>query len=153
MAKQPENEKDPETQAPPAVTNDQLAAALVTLAASQESAPIRQIPLARAKVRTPWNPTGDKKRPKLSRVTRLNGFRLKESRLSNDEIRGFNALQPGKYNGRKWIVTSSQDEEGSAIDIYLPNKTAAHRIEFRSTCPNGLPDALNLMAREIAAAG
>lgn len=148
----PENEQDPidpiDSNEAPRVTDEALKQALVTIAASQEHAPIRQIPLAKARIRTPWNPTGDKKIPKLSRVTRLNGFRLKESRLKNDEIRAFNKLKPGKYHRGKWLVIASNDEEGAAIDVYFPNKTAAHRIDFRSTCPNGLLDALNIMVRE-----
>lgn len=142
----------PEHPAQESVSKDVLERAIVTLANAQASQRIPQIHISRIKRRSPWNPSGDRKRPKLTRVTWLNGNRLRESRLSNDEIRGFNALVPGKYNGKKWFVSTREDEEGSAIDVYFPNKTPAHRIDFRSVCPRGLIDALNMMKDEAARA-
>lgn len=127
---------------PAAATQDPLMMALLTTLANQGQAiqkllerneqhtgPTPQVPFAKFKQKTPWNPTGAKYKP-LTRPTFLNGHRLKEKTLSQEEIDLLNQVKPGIYNGRKWtVIEQSTNENGAgAIKIYFPNKTPEQRM-------------------------
>lgn len=117
------------------LNNNIMAQAMLKLAEASENGPIKQIPLAKAKIRTPWNPEGlrDDERPELAMPTYLNGFRLRESLLSSLEIELLNKVRNGKYNRKRWTVIVKQgEEEGSGGEkiIYIPNKTQADRIRL-----------------------
>lgn len=106
--------------------------AMTKIANASENGPLRQVPISKAKIKTPWNPEGKKNRPELRRPTYLTGARLREILLSEDEINLLNQVKPGKYHGKRWLVTERDgDKEGSAVDIYLPNKTQEDRLALK----------------------
>lgn len=98
--------------------------------ADAHTGPTPQIPYAKYKHKTPWNPTGEKYRRPLSRPTFLNGHRLHEKQLSQEDIDLLNKVRPGVYNGRKWtVIEQSLNENGQgAIKIYIPNRTPEQRM-------------------------
>lgn len=142
------------------LNNNIMAQAMLKLAEASENGPIKQIPLAKAKIRTPWNPEGlrDEERPELAMTTYLNGFRLRESLLSSLEIELLNKVRNGKYNRKRWTVIVKQgEEEGSGGEkiIYIPNKSQGDRIKLAQdavhpTDPkkNGLVAILEKMIEE-----
>lgn len=119
-----------------------------------EGGPIKQIPIGKAKIKTPWNPTGSKRRPKLRRITRMNGFRLGEMTLSDDEIRGLNQIKAGKYNNGRWVVIESDsNESGASVELFVQNKSQQDRLELAKICPKGLIDILaKILADQTQAA-
>jgi hypothetical protein len=143
-----------ETPAVPGATPEQVNAAIVALAKAAENEGPRRVRHSRARFRTPWNPEGKKRRPTLARTTRLNGFRLKEATLSEEEILLLNRLQPGKYRGGEWIVTETDGEgtAGKALDVYIPNKSQQDRLKRAQIAgTRGLAGLLDLMVQEAAA--
>jgi hypothetical protein len=114
-------------------SNAQMAQAIMKIAESSERGPIKQIPLAKAVIRTAVNPEGkkDHRRPKLKRATYLNGYRLREALLKEEEIKLLNTVKAGRYHNKKWSVReveAGDDESGSSINIYVPNKTQGDRL-------------------------
>lgn len=103
------------------------------IAESLDNGPIKQVPIAKYAAQTPWNPTGDKRRPTLRRTVYMSGSRLREQLLSNEEIRLLNQIKPGKYNDRRWLVieTDGGDAEGGAITILIPNRTPEDRVRLK----------------------
>jgi hypothetical protein len=130
-----------------------LAQALARIVDQGETGPIRQVSVAKAKIRTPWNPTGAKVRAKLSRTVRMNGFTLRERMMSDEEITLLNQVQPGKYHDKKWVVMQVDgDADGSAIDLFIPNKTHADQIEtVRASVTGDLAGILRVIVAEHAA--
>lgn len=135
VAKRDEIE-DPEETAAPVSTNDALVSILARLAENAESGPVKQIPRSKAKIRTPWHPSGSKNRPKLARQTYVNGGHQREILLSNKEIELFNQIKPGMYINRKVLVIESADKDGAAIAVYFPNKTQEDRLLSMQYAPN-----------------
>lgn len=132
----------------PAPTDNALVEALARLVSASEDGPIKQVSIAKATYRTPWYTKGpNDTRPKFARKTRINGFLLRERTHSNEEIQLCNQLKPGKYNNRRWFVTLTEGDEGTALDIYLPNKTQSDRLVLAQTAPD-LVQALKLMINE-----
>lgn len=116
-------------------TNETIAAAIAKIAEASENGPIRQIPASKALFKTPWNPTGKKrgKRIRLSRATYLNGHRLREMMMSEDEINLCNSVKAGLYNGRRWTVQVKEaagQSEGREVLIWIPNKSTADRLQL-----------------------
>jgi len=112
--------------------NRTLIESIAKIANTLADGPTRQIPLAKYKPVTPWNPTGEKNRPKLKRTVFMGGSRLRESFLSSEEIELLNQIKPGKYNGRRWtIVETDGDTEGGTITILVPNKTPEDRVRLK----------------------
>lgn len=145
MAQQAEIDRQEGTREAPAAPqtsqdeiNAKLSQVLEKLADNVDRGPVKQVPLAKAIVRTPWNPTGSRLRPRLQRVTRMNGYRLTETKLTNNAIRMFNQLKGGKYNGGRWVVIDSTDPSGvgGAIDLYVQNKSFADRIQLKADARN-----------------
>lgn len=128
--------------------DERLVAAIELLAAQQEAGPVKQIPLAKAKFCTPWNPTGKRYREELRRPTYLNGHRLRSMMLSEDEIQLLNQLTPGRYHDNRWtVIERHQDDEGTAIQVYIPNRTLQQRLEWKSAAKD-LTDALRQIVAE-----
>lgn len=130
-------------------TNATLGKVLERLADRIEYGPTPQIRAARAKIKTPWNPTGAVRRIKLNRPVYFNGHRLREITLSDGEITGLNKLKAGRYHNRKWLVVEA-DLDGkneSSIQVFVPNKTEADRLETKSAARN-LQEILDLIIAE-----
>lgn len=143
------SDEKPDPNAPVTMTQSQLQMLLESIASMaksqqefNEGGPIRQIPISKTKIQTPWHPTGEKKRPRLRRVTWLNGYRLREIMLSDKEITLLNQLRAGRYNGNRWTVIESagatinngdegQDATNGEVSLYVPNKTQADRIRLK----------------------
>jgi hypothetical protein len=126
-----------------------LAKVLERLADRADYGPTPQVRTGRAKIKTPWNPTGALDRPSLSRSTFLNGHRLRETTLSDGEIAGLNQLKAGRYHNRKWLVVEA-DVDGrdeSSVQVFIPNKTEADRLETKSVARN-LQEILDLILAE-----
>ncbi len=122
------------------------------LSERQDEGPIKQVPVARALYRTPWNPTGKKNRPKLKRATYLNGFRLREMRLTEENIALLNKVKAGKYQDRKWVVVESDgdsEDGGASVNIWIPNKTVQDRLKLANkSAGRGLAALLELIVEE-----
>lgn len=124
-----------------------LVQSIAKMANQTENGPVRQVSVAKAKYCTPWNPTGEKKRPKLKRPTYMSGARLREIMLSSADITLLNQLKAGKYNQKRWVVTERDGgAEGSAIDVMIPNKTMEDRIRLKGEAFN-----LNMLLTKIVA--
>src|SRR3990167_4194699 len=76
-----------------AVTNDRLAEVLEKII---DSSPVKRLPFAKFKTRSPFNPTGNKRR-KLTRVCYQNGAMLPIKVINDEEIALLNRIKPGKY--------------------------------------------------------
>lgn len=101
------------------VSTSQLADAIVS--AVRETQPPRKITFAERKARSPFNPSGNKKRV-LSRVMYQNGTRLMVNRLHDEEISLLNQLKPGKFvNG---LVTVVEKDKGAEQEIHIFYKSA-----------------------------
>lgn len=115
-----------------------------------EAGPIPQIPVARAILPTPWHPSGSKVRPELARTAYLNGHRLREIMMSDEEITLINGLRAGRYMNRKWtVVDTDGDGNAASIQIFLPNKTEAERLEQKSLARNFV-EVLRMIHAEMA---
>lgn len=128
-----------------------IAEVLHRLVDRTEAGPVPQVRIANAKFKTPWNPTGTQDRPSLSRTTFLNGHRLREITLSDEEITLFNKLKPGRYHNRKWLVVEADSENGSSIQVFIPNKTEADRLETKAAASN-LAGILRIMTSDAPSA-
>lgn len=133
----------------PAATSDDVTMKelLKKLVDVQLAQPIPQKSMAQAIYRTPFNPTGKKRRPKLSRKTLMNGHPLSEAFLTDREILLLNQLKAGKYQNRRWTVTELDGEGTSTVQLFIPNKTQADRIEMAQKGKT-LADLLDLIIAE-----
>ena len=109
-----------------------LVQSISNIAEQSDRGPIKGIPIAKSKQRTPWNPTGQKIRVKLRRATYMNGHRLHESRMSALEIELFNQLKPGRYGPKSKIVVIEKggDDGDRELQLWVPNKTVPDRLEM-----------------------
>jgi hypothetical protein len=114
-----------------------------------QSQPAKKIEITDYKVKTPWNPEGNTKRPTLSRQTLQNGYEVSEHFLTDEEIRLFNELKPGRYLNRKIEVIVRESENGSAdtVDLRYPNKTIDQRYDLKALASN-LEDLLRKIIAE-----
>ena len=152
-------DKKESTTAPAAVTETELAPADTTLALTQtmarmldhmEAGRVQQIPISKVVNRTPWNPEGKKnhERVKLTRTTFQNSVRVTAERLTEDEIRAFNKLKPGRYGpDRKWVVVKRGDD---SVDLRYPNKTIEERMELQKHAVGGIIGILNTVNEQYA---
>lgn len=135
--------------------NDRLARAIEMLAEKQDAGPVKQIPLPKAKIRTPWNPTGKKARDraKFERQSYMNGHRLREGMHHEREIELFNQIRHGRYlNGKVTVLEISGGAEGSdRVDLYVKNKTIQDRLEMASFAPSLEILLTNILAEQSAA--
>jgi len=139
--------------APAGLTNSQLQSLIESIAQmarnqqeANEAGPIKQIPISKTKIQTPWNPSGNKKRPVLRRVTWLNGYRLREIMLSDREIELLNQLRSGRYNNNRWTVIEAAgstitegdgpDAKNGEVSVFVPNKTQADRLRLKGEAPD-----------------
>jgi len=128
---------------------ESIATMAKALSVEADVAPIKQVPLAKYKAQTPWNPEGKPEhvRPKLRRTVYLSNRRLSESFLSDEEITLLNRIKAGKYNERRWVVVETDGEaDGSAISIIIPNKTPEDRMRLKGEAP----DIATVLRRIIA---
>jgi hypothetical protein len=89
----------------------------------------KQVPIGKAKIRTPWNPSGNPRKVKLKfKQLYQNGSRVNPDMMSEEEISLVNQLKPGRYNKRKWEVVKRRDK---SIDIRVPNKTLQQRMTLK----------------------
>ncbi len=127
-----------------------MANVLERLVDKNETGPIPQIPTARAILPTPWHPSGELSRPSLSRTTYLNGHRCREILMSNEEIVLCNGLKSGRYQNKRWtVVDTDGDGNAASLQIYLPNKTEADRLEQKSLARN-FAEVLRMIHAEMA---
>lgn len=116
-----------------------LVQSISKIAENADRGPIKQIPIAKTKFRTPWNPKGDKVRTKLTRSTYMNGFRLHESKLKLEEIQLLNKLKPGRYGPAQKIVVVEKAGEGDGrgeLQLWVPNKTQGDRTALAKFVAN-----------------
>lgn len=78
---------------------------------------------------TPWNPEGKRQRVGFSRPTFQHGIPLDPLTCTEETIRLFNQLKPGRYLGRKIEVQLAQD---GAINLQWAGQRIDQRIEFYS---------------------
>ena len=119
-----------------ALTQGQLAQVLQTLI---DSSPVKKVPYAKFKTRSPFNPTGRKDRELLRRCYQ-NGYAMKIETLRDAEIDLLNRVKPGRYitgqNGEK-MVTIGIVQKGGNTDLHIVYRNAsvddrfANKHEFR----------------------
>jgi len=125
---------------------------MAKIAENSDRGPIKSIPVARTKQRTPWNPTGDKKlRGKFVVNTFLNGFRLNERMHSKEEVDLLNQLKHGRYTAMgegKTIIVVMKDgpESRQEKQIWVPNKTQSDRIALARFCAHADPTKSGLVS-------
>jgi hypothetical protein len=85
----------------------------------------KQVPVGKAKYRTPWNPTGEIRKVKLkAKKFYQNGAEVNPDMMSDEEVTLVNQLKPGRYNKRKWEVVKRRDK---SLDLRYPNRTLQQR--------------------------
>ncbi len=119
-----------------------LVQSISKIAEQSDRGPIKSIPIAKSKQRTPWNPTGKKVRLKLTRPTYMNGHRLHETRMGELEIQLFNQVKPGRYgeNGRITVIEKGGDEGSRELQVWIPNKTVPDRLAMARMTADPTPD-------------
>lgn len=121
------------------VTQDQLARSTVALAGAiqtlADSQPVKRVPWAKFKTRSPFNPTGNKKRKLLRRIYQ-NGYPVNIKKLFDEEIAMFNKVEPGRYMGG--LVTIVQVQTGGNTDLHIvyANKSFDQRLALMSSFRN-----------------
>jgi hypothetical protein len=94
----------------------------------------KQVPLGKAKVKTPWNPSGELRKVKLKhKKFYQNGAEVNTDLMTDDEIALVNQLKPGRYNKRKWEVVKRKDK---SLDVRYPNKTLQQRWQLKAEASN-----------------
>lgn len=121
------------------VTQDQLARSTVALAGAiqtlADSQPVKRVPWAKFKTRSPFNPTGNKKRKLLRRIYQ-NGYPVNIKKLFDEEIAMFNKIEPGRY--MDGLVTIVQVQTGGNTDLHVvyANKSFDQRLALKSNFRN-----------------
>lgn len=134
-----------DTETAPALTQLDVMARMLD---HMEAGRVQQVPISKVINRTPWNPEGKKnhERVRLTRNSFQNGIRVSPERLTEDEIRAFNKLKPGRYGPpgqeRKWVVVKRGDDY---IDFRYPNKTIEERMELQKHATGGIIGLLNIV--------
>lgn len=138
---------------------DRIVASIEKIANESDRGHIKQISIAKAKHRTPWNkdPQGRKRTKKLNVITFMNGFRLQERLLHDEEIDAVNKIQPGAYGPKKaYLVLTKAAEDGVREKmIVIPNKTPDQRnamIRYAMDGANGKLPLVNLLEKMMAEA-
>lgn len=126
-----------------------LSQTMTRLVDGMDNSRVQQIPISKARIPTPWNPEGKKnhERAKLTRNTYQNGARVVAERLTEEEIRAFNKLKPGRYGkDRKWVVVKRADD---SIELRYPNKTIEERMELGKVAVDGIISILTIINGEF----
>lgn len=145
-------------QAVSAGTADLLAQATIQLGqaiqAMNDSGPIKKVPFSKFKTKSPFNPTGNKKR-KLTRRVYQNHYRVDVKKLHDEEIALLNILKPGRYlNG---VLTVREIQNGQETDLHLlyDNKSTDQKFtvmrEFRGHFTEMLKRCVNEGPKPIEA--
>lgn len=126
----------------------QLAGAIQTLADSQ---PVKRVPWSKFKTRSPFNPTGNKKR-KLTRRIYQNGYPVNIKKLFDEEIAMFNKIEPGRY--MEGLVTIVKVQTGGNTDLHVVynNKSFDQRLALKSNFRN-LREMLSICLDEMKQRG
>jgi hypothetical protein len=95
-----------------------------------------QVPLHKAKIPTPFNPTGARNRPKLARPVWFNGAPLNPVFLTNEEIDLCNQLKAGRYNGRQWQVIERTEDPDKPLEIRVQDASVEARMELYKHAPS-----------------
>ena len=117
---------------------ERMVKAIEMLAAKQDQGPIQQVPLPRAQLKTPWNPSGKRiGRLKFSRDTWMNGNKLRDILHSEKEIALFNQIKAGRYLNGQVVVTEKFSTEGrDEVEIRVANKTTSDKIAQAMFAPD-----------------
>jgi hypothetical protein len=129
MAKDPIVTPDPIPTATEASNSAATLLVMQKMLENMDNGRVQQVPLAKARIITPWNPTGKKnhERLRLTRNTYQNGARVVAERLTEEEIAAFNKLKPGRYGvDRKLVVIKRND---GSIELRYPNRSIEERME------------------------
>jgi hypothetical protein len=137
------------------VTQSQLAESQMmltkALTALVDSQPVKRVTFAKFKTRSPFNPTGNKRR-KLTRRCYQNGFPMDIKKLHDEEIAMLNKLTPGKYFNQ--LVTVIQVQTGGNTDLHIvyENKSFDQRLALKSEFRH-LREMLSIMLDEAKQRG
>jgi hypothetical protein len=105
--------------------------ALIAFIKGQEAN--KTVPFHEVKYDTPWNPSGNRNRPKLRRPVMVSGFPVNPMMLSDAEINLLNQVKPGRYVNRTWEVQKLSD---GTINIVYPNRTIDQRVNMAVMAPS-----------------
>lgn len=94
--------------------------------------PLQQVPFARFKTRSSFNPSG--KRRLMKRICYQNGYRCNVKTLFDEEISLIERLKPGRYIQNLVTVTleRSGDSDEDKVHIHYSNRTPDQRMTFKN---------------------
>lgn len=115
--------------------------------AVEETAPVKQVHISRYVATTPFNPTGDKRRVKLTREVFQNGIRVQPEFLHTEEIELLNKVKPGRYIGRRVEVIERGEGEEKNLEFRYRNQSIEQRLELKNHFRN-FAEMLRLIVAE-----
>lgn len=121
-----------------------VAQAVKTLVEGQER--VRQIPYNEMKPVTPWNPEGKRDRVKLTREWMQHGYPVNPLFMTEETIKLFNQVKPGRYWGRKIEVQRLSD---GSMNLTWSNAKIEQRMEVAMRFPH-IDDILKMCIEERA---
>lgn len=104
--------------------------------AIEETAPIKQIHISRYKAQTPFNPTGNKQRPKLNGKYWQNGYPLRPQHMTDEEITLANQIRPGRYFDRIVEVVERHENGEREVEIRYSNATVEQKMNNKNQFRN-----------------
>jgi hypothetical protein len=113
-----------------------LIESIAKIANTMDEDRIAQVPVHKAKIRTAFNPTGEKTRPRLKRPVWFNGAPINPVFLTNEEIELCNQLTPGRYNERQWAVIEHTDNPDKPIEVRVQDAAVEDRMTLYKNAPS-----------------
>jgi hypothetical protein len=117
-------------------TEATLVESIAKIASALNDERTTQIPFHKAKIPTPFNPSGDRNRPKLTRPVWFNGALINPVFLTNEEIELCNQLKPGRYHGRQWQVIERTNDPDRPLEIRVQDASVEDRMSLYKDAPS-----------------
>ena len=111
---------------------------------------VRQIPYAKAIFNSPFNPTGSKNRPQLTRKTYQNFIQCDPNRMTDEEIQLANALVPGTYCNNAVTVREMNHNGSLVLDITYSNKSVEQRMDLMTNVGKNFAEICKTLIAEAA---
>jgi len=124
--------------------------------ATNQTGPVKQLPITKYKHKTPWNPTGKKEsqRPQFARLYMQNGAQIALWHVTDADVELLNQLRPGRYFDRKVEVVERVGEnvgDQACIEIRYNNASADQRFDLKNYFRN-FSEMLRLIVEQQKAA-
>lgn len=106
------------------------------------SSHVRQVPLARATIKSAFNPTGDRNRKGLTANWFQNGFKLDRNKLTDEEIALLNQVPNGVFCDSRIEITERKMGGETFRQINWSNSTTQQRTDLLVEVGRTLPEIL-----------